>query len=494
MKTAEHRTLIISLVLLDTLTISLALALAYYLRVSSGLLLYTAPHSFGLYLRTIGMAVPIWLLICRAARLYDPRLILGGYKEYAQALKACTFAVIALIVLSFGERSAPVSRGWILLSWGLSTTLMISARFAFRRLIFWLRRHDHFVRRVLVVGVTEYAKVLVRQFHNEKGAGLQVVGFLDDYLPAGTRVMGDLEVLGSPAELEQLARETNATEVIVLPNALSWESSQAIVASAASARSGLNIQLCPSFYEILTTNVQVSHQAFVPLLTIDQVRIIGFDAVLKRTVDSVLGAILLLLSAPLIGLIGLALWFADGQPIFDRPQVLGLRGQPFRTLKFRTGLMGTTRRSLMRGLAVALDEQVHSSRLGRFLYSTGLDKLPQLFDVLRGRMSLVGPRTIGVHNDDRSNPWLPSILTVRPGMTGTWAVNHIPTLEDEQRLTVYYIRNWTLWFDLQIIFQTAMHILQLARKDVAEVDQLTLAQRDLEGNMERNKWIQSKHI
>lgn len=488
----ERRTLILTLALLDTLAFMLALALAYYLRIIGGLFDHSTPASFGIYGRIIVLAIPIWLLICASARLYDGRIILSGYKEYAQVIKACTFTVIALIVLSFVGHDADLSRGWLLLSWALSITLVSGTRFVMRRLIGVMRQRGRFVRRVLIVGATEYAKVIADQFRNDREAGLEVVGFLDDYLPPGARVMGTLEVLGSPLDLEQVARQVGATEVVVLPNALSWESCQHVVSNAASAYEGLDIKLCPSYYEILTTNVQVSHQAAVPLLSIEQVRITGVDAVLKRAMDLALGAALLVLAAPLMVVIALALLVADGVPVFDRLEVLGLRGHPFRTLKFRTGLARGVRRSLACPASTALDPQAYPSCVGRFLFTTGLDKLPQLFDVLRGEMSLVGPRTVGVTTDERYNPWRPSILTVRPGMTGPWAVHHAATQEDEERLSVYYIRNWSLWFDLQILAQTVWRILRLASRDLAEkkLPSIVPAQLYGEGNVERQAWIQ----
>jgi lipopolysaccharide/colanic/teichoic acid biosynthesis glycosyltransferase len=496
----ERIALITTLVLLDTLAIGAALALAYYLRIASGLLPYSGPHNLAGYTRMAGMVLPVWLLICAGAQLYDPRLLLGGPQEYGQVVKACTFGVIALITLSFWERGVMLSRGWLLLAWALSIILTGGARFAFRRVIFLLRRRGRFITRALVVGANEQAKAIVRQFHTPEGPGVQVLGFLDDYLPPGTRVMGDpsagpstssggasgqapstgrrgepfdgaqdrpvepsghcLEVLGTPADLERVARETGAGEVIIVPDALAWESFQEIIQQVASTLNDLEVKLSPGFYEILTTGVKVSHKAFVPLLTVERVRITGIDALLKNLLDYGVGAVLLVLTAPLTGLIALILWLVDGHPVLDRHPVLGLGGRLFRTHKFHTGLLGSTRRSLVQPLPAALNNPGHASRLGAFLYRTALDKLPQLFDVLRGRMSLVGPRTISVDSEDRYGPWLPSLLTVKPGITGPWAVSNVPTLDDEVRLTIYYIRNWTIWFDLQILFQTARRLLR----------------------------------
>lgn len=374
-------------------------------------------------------------------------------------IKACTFGVIALMVLSFWERGDLLSRGWLLMAWVLSIALMGTARFFFRRVIFYLRRRGLFVTRVLVVGASEQAKAIVRQLQTSRGRGVQVVGFLDDYLPPGTPVLDNLEVLGSPTELEQLTEETGAGGVVIVPEALAWESFQEIIRKAASRLNGLEVKLSPGFYEILTTGVKVDYTTFVPLLIVERVRITGLDAVLKNLLDYGLGSLMLILALPLISVIALALWIVEGSPVLDRHLVLGLGGRTFATFKFRTGLLGSTRRSLVQPRPVKLRNPSHASRLGSFLYSSGLDKLPQFINVLQGRMSLVGPRTISVGDGDRHGPWLSSMLTVKPGMTGPWAVSSAPALDDEIRLAVYYIRNWTIWVDLQILSQTFKRVL-----------------------------------
>lgn len=461
MNKRERTVLIICLILVDALALVLALLLAYYLRIASGLLHYEYPHEVASYLRMIAVAVPIFLLICVNARLYDPDSLFGGPEEYAHVIRACTFGVIALMVLSFWERGDLLSRGWLILAWVLSMIMMATARFAFRRVVFHLRRRGLFVTRALVVGANEQAKAIVRQLHGSRVRGIQIVGFLDDYLPLGTPVMDGLEVLGSPTELELLTRETGAAEAIIVPQALAWESFQEIIQKAASRVNGLEVKLSPGFYEILTTGVKVNHSTLVPLLSVERVRITGLDALLKNMLDYGLGLLLFVLTAPFVVLVSLALWKVQGRPILDRHPVLGLGGRPFSTHKFRTGVLGSTRRSLVYPLPNQLADGEQASGLGSFLYRTGLDKMPQLINVLQGQMSLVGPRTINDASGDLYGPWLPSVLTVKPGMTGPWAVESVPTLDDEIRLTMYYIRNWTIWFDLQILFGTLRRVLPM---------------------------------
>ena len=463
MEKKERRIVVASLVLLDTLAVILALVLAYYLRFG-----LDQPRKFDAYMRMTALAVPTFLAIFAYSRLYDTHLLFGGPQEYANVVKACTFGVVALTMLSFWESGGLMSRAWLLIAWILSFLLVATGRFFFRRVIFFLRRQDLFVSRALVVGANEQAKIIVRQLHASKERGVRVVGFLDDFLPPGTAVMDGLEVLGSPTELERVAKEYGVGGAVVMPDALAWESFQEIIREAASRRTGLEIKLSPGFYEILTTGVKVDPTTYVPLLTVQRVRITGLDALLKNLLDFGLGFVLLVLLSPVMGVISLALWMrgrpapgngSPGAPILDRYPVLGLGSRTFETLKFHTGLLGSIRRSLVEPLPANLMDTRGVTPLGAFLFRTGLDKLPQLFNVLRGQMSLVGPRTISDRDRSPYGPWLFSMLTVKPGMTGPWAVRRAPALGDEIRLTLYYIRNWTIWVDMQLLYRTATRVL-----------------------------------
>jgi lipopolysaccharide/colanic/teichoic acid biosynthesis glycosyltransferase len=429
------------------------------MRIASGWLPYYAPVDPQAYAQAFAMAVPMWIICCAAVRLYDTHWLLGGPEEYARVVKACTVGVIMLILINFSRRDLELSRGLLLLAWGLSTVFMAGTRFAFRRLIYWLRSHGLYNSRTLIVGVSQHTKSVARQLETTTQTGVHVVGFLDDYLPVGTQVMEMQEVLGTPADLKRLIREHEVQEVIIFPETLSWESFQETMREVSAGLNGTEVRLSPGFYEILTTEVKVSHRSLIPLFTLEGVRITDLDALLKAVVDHTLSAMLLVLFAPLMGLIALLIASVDGRPVFDRPQVLGLRGQRFYTTRFRTGYDGYRRRSFARPLPNNANGPDRPSWLGTFLYRTRLDKLPQLVDVLRGRMSLVGPRAIRVGTEERYGVWLSNLLTVKPGITGPWALSHLPTLEDEVHLNLYYIRYWTIWFDMQVLFQTGLYSL-----------------------------------
>ncbi len=450
----QRGVLIGTLVLSDALAVSLALLLAWYIRIGSGWIPYRASVDFDLYRRTIWMAVVLDLLIFALSGLYDYDSLLGGTQEYSAAFRGCSYGVIALIVVSFFFHSQPLSRGWLLLSWVISLLFVGGSRFLWRRVFQWLRRaRGWLVSPTLIVGVSEHGRAIARQLLSQN-AGVRIVGFVDEFLSVGTQVMDGIFVLGTPRQVHELALRHGVEQVILLSNAVTWETFQEIIQQTGYSN-GYQLHLSPGFYEILTANVRVTDKAFVPLLRVEQARIVGVDWMLKTALDYTLGGVLFLTMLPLMALIAAAILLADGRPIFVRHRVLGLGGKPFRTIKFRTDLLGATYRRLGMILPPEIVANPRlSSRVGRFLYRTGLDKLPQLFDVLWGHLSLVGPRTSTVEEARETSRWHPSFLTVKPGWTGPWAVGGAQTLEDEKRLTLYYIRNWTIWLDLRILYQT----------------------------------------
>lgn len=476
MSKSSGRRLVAALLILDSIGVALALLAAYWLRIASGLLPERAFEEFAVYLRVSAVIVPVFLLIFAFNNLYDTRLARGGMEEYAQIAKSFIYGIVAVIVLSYWVRIATLSRGWFLLVFVFGLLLVGGGRFGVRRVLAWMHRRGRLRTRMLIVGANEQGQAIAQQFCAAAGAGVDVVGFIDDFLPVGAPVpLGDgeatLRVLGGPDRLHDVARHYQIDEVVLVSNAVAWETFQEIMQrlSVSPEQAPFEIKLSPGFYEILTTGVQVTQLAYVPLLLVNRERITGPDKMLKNGLDYGLGLLNLLLAAPLMGLIALVLRLTSDGPVIERHRVLACGGGEFTTWKFNTGLGETPRPRFAHPLALADGGQATAgaaqriTRVQRFLYDSGLDKMPQLLNILRGEMSWVGPRTVSVGQVAIHSPWLANLLTVKPGITGPWAVGWKRTLDDEMRVTMVYIRNWTIWLDLQILAQTALRVLRLER-------------------------------
>ncbi len=398
------------------------------------------------YAIVIPVAVPVWLVLFWLNRLYDPRYLLTGLQEYGKIVATCTLGILVLIVLSYLEPNLSVSRSWLVFSWMFSIVFVAFDRFIVRRIVRLFRARGHLVTRAVIVGANEHAKAIARQLTPATESGIQVLGFLDDFLPCDTRVLDDLTVLERPTALARVAQETHATEAIVVQGAIAWESFMEIITRSTTALNGLEIKLSPGFYEIMATGVRLTHDGFVPLLALEKNRITGLDAVLKAALDYSVGSLCLLLSSPLMALAAILVRVSSPGPILDAYPVLGAREKQFMTWKFRTRRV----------------DQQGDHQYGRMLYRLGLDKLPQFFSVLRGDMSMVGPRPVPTERALLYQEWLPTLVSVKPGITGPWVVAgaSVDSLQAEIRLDLYYIRNWTIWLDLQMLLQTGLRLFQ----------------------------------
>jgi exopolysaccharide biosynthesis polyprenyl glycosylphosphotransferase len=460
-----------TLLILDAVALVGAFGLAYLLRFKAGLpLLATPPHSITFYSSLAFWAVPFWLGLFALYRLYHPGSLFEGFAQYVRVVNACTIGMIVIIVISFLDPGLFISRGWLVLTWLASIATVCTMRFGLRRVVGRLRRRGLFLSPAVIVGVNEEAQALAEQFMSDPSSGLRVVGFIagsaQDRAPAG-----DLPVLGTVNDLIQLvplAHRWGIREIVVATTALSRAELLELYRALGQSRL-VKLRLSSGLFDILTTGLRVQEVGCVPLVTLQRLRITGIDAVFKTMLDYLGAAGLLLCLAPLLLLIGLLVKLDSPGPILYRRRVLGQAGRPFDAFKFRTMVAdaeallaadAALREAFAKGYKLKDDPRV--TRLGRLLRRTSLDELPQLFNVLRGEMSLVGPRMIAPDEAERYGKWQLNLLTVKPGITGPWQVqgrSDIP-YEERVRLSMHYIRNYSLWLDLEILLRTVMVVLR----------------------------------
>lgn len=466
---AERLLLIIGLVCLDLTMVLLGFWLAYAIRFEIGFGWFyqheVVPTDF--YQNLVFLIAPAWLIVFRLFGLYDFKNLFAGTREYAKAFNASTFAMMLMILfIFFGETN--IARAWVLLSWLLVSLGVIIGRFVLRRIVQNLRANGRFLTAALIIGANEEGLAIAEQLQANPKAGVWLAGFADDELGPGSELLPHVPVLGSVDTIGSLVRQHGIQEIIVASTALPREKLLQLF-TAFGSEDNITIRMSSGLYELLTTGVEVQEFGNVPLLSVNKVRLTGADMTMKSMLDLTLSIISLLVFLPIMLAIAIAIRLDSPGPIFHLRRVVGVGGKGFNAFKFRTMYVDADERlsrdpELRREFEMnhKLKNDPRVTRIGRFLRRTSLDELPQLINVLLGQMSLVGPRMITAEERARYGKFRMNLSTVKPGITGLWQVSGRSDVSYEERvmLDMNYIRNYSIWFDLHILWQTIPAVLK----------------------------------
>lgn len=460
-KAVEKKLLCLMLLVSDGAMLGLAFLFAYFLRFTMGLAFVPEIVPVSLfYPYLVAFLIPLWLSLFSIFGLYRSGNILLGTLEYGRVFNACTAGMMLVVVATFLDPTFVVARGWLVTSWLLSFLFVSSARFWLRRLVYLLRRKGLFLTRVAIVGTNQEAAALAEQLSNWSRSGICVVGYVNCKNCAVSNPVLSGPVLGAIAEIEQLVELHELDDLIVATTALNREELLDLFEST-NLLGNVELLLSTGLFEVLTTGVRVTNAGFVPLMSLKKLRLDGTELVLKTVFEYSVSISMLILMAPLFAVIAILIKLDSPGPVLYRRRVLGVGGKAFDALKFRTMSVNGD------GILKSHPELIHKLQkkgklkddprvtpLGRWLRKYSLDELPQLINVVKGQMSLVGPRMISPEEAKEYGRRKFNLLTVKPGITGLWQVSGRSDLDYEERvrLDMYYIRNYTIWRDLQILF------------------------------------------
>ena len=468
---AENILLLASMVLIDVLMIGLGFLLAYYVRFESGIQFDYQPTGSPLhfYQQLVFILIPVWIGVFGIFGLYDSKNLFSGTKEYSLVFNASTLGIMLVIVSTFFYPEFVIARAWLLLSWGFITLLMAIGRLVIRRTVQQLRASGRFMTPVLVIGTNEEAVAIADQLQNNPRAGIGIAGFVcTDNKNVGEDLLPETPVVGNILTIKQLILQYGVREIIVAATAVSRNDLLDLYRMF-GVDSDVNIRMSSGLYEMLTTGVEVQEMGNVPLMSVKKVRLAGAEVFMKRCLGIGGALAALLIALPAMVILGIAIRRDSKGPIIHRRRVVGVGGNLFDAYKFRTMYVdGDERLATHPELVKELEENgklkddPRVTRIGKFIRKTSMDELPQLFNVLRGQMSLVGPRMITEPERTKYGNWRTNLLTVKPGMTGLWQVSGRSDVTYNERVTLdmHYIRNYSLWFDIYILWQTIPAVLQ----------------------------------
>ena len=447
--------LVLALVAGDAVAAVAALVAAYVLRFWPDFI----PAPLGVppvepYLFLLVPLLPLHALSLRVVGLYQYRHERTKADEAFLVVQGVTLATLLLVAATFFIRSFSYSRLAILLFWGLDVLSVYGVRLAIRDVVRGLRRHGRFVRRALVVGAGPLGQEVVTRLRAHPEFGVRVVGYLDDQRPVGERLEGK-EVLGGCEAVTRVLADHRIDQVFV---ALPMEA-HAEVFKVLNAIEGelVDVKMVPDVLQFVTLRAAVEELEGLPVVSLAQSPITGWSRLGKRAMDLVLALTGLVVLSPVLGLIALGIRLSSPGRVFYRQERMGLDGRSFAMLKFRSMHPGAEAES---GPVWAAVDDARRTRLGRTLRRFSLDELPQLWNVVKGDMSLVGPRPerpFFVHQFKTLIPQYMLRHKVKSGLTGWAQVNGLrgnTSLEKRIEYDLYYIQNWSLLLDVKILLLT----------------------------------------
>ncbi len=425
-------------------------------------------HLFPRYLLLTAVLPCVWVLAVALNRAYESRFLGVGSEEFRRVARAgvALTAVVAFAAYAF---EIQVARHFVLISLPLVTVLTVGERYALRQWLHRRRAKGEYLHRVVVVGHEVPVLEMLRRLGDERFHGLQVVAAclpLPGQRPA--LMERGVPVVGGFGSVEQAVRLTDADTVAVLASPdlgpeqlrrLAWDLEP----------TGADLLVAPSLVEVAGPRLSIRPVTGLPLLQVEQPQFTGGRRIVKTTFDRTVALAAILLLFPVLLAISLAVRLTSRGPAFFRQQRIGKDGKPFMMWKFRSMVVDAEalRDQLLEhsdrdGLMFKMREDPRVTTVGAWLRRYSLDELPQLFNVLTGSMSLVGPRPplpeeVAEYGDDTRRR-----LLVRPGVTGLWQVSGRADLswEESVRLDLRYVDNWTLATDLLILWKTARAVLR----------------------------------
>jgi exopolysaccharide biosynthesis polyprenyl glycosylphosphotransferase len=409
--------------------------------------------------------LPCWLLVASLYGLYSRDAQRADHSTADDApavLNMVTLGAWLLFVLARTTGAARVEVPKLIAFWATAIAAILLAR-VLARLI--TRRSIAFVQNSIIVGAGSVGQLVGRKLLQHPEYGINPVGFVDDH-PEQRPHHERLAVLGDTDELPELVRRFDVERVIVAFNSGPYESTLSAVRGLADR--GVQVDIVPRLYEVVGAETTVHAVEGLPLLSVPPPGLSWSKRALKRGFDLLVASSALLVLAPLFAVVALLVRLdSNGRAFFRQPRI-GEHGRQFRIWKFRTMTVDADERKAEyahlnmhegpngdpRMFKIPDDPRV--TRVGRVLRRYSIDELPQLINVLRGEMSIVGPRPLIPDEHQYVTDWAERRLALRPGMTGLWQVlgrSGIP-FEEMVRLDYVYVNTWSLWSDLRLIART----------------------------------------
>ena len=455
---------IAGLVVSDVILINAAFAIAYWIRYDLQWLRAVDPAylvPYVVFLPLILTLSVLLILIYRREGLYRMRPGASWFDEVYAIINGTTTGIVIMVVLVFISSPAFYSRLIFFYAGALIVGLLSLSRLLKGVVERRLRRRGIGVARAIIVGAGEVGRTVMRAMVAHPELGYQIVGFVDDDPARGTTNIGRFKGLGNLDNLPHLIQDEAIDEVIIT---LPWQYHRKILAIMAQCeREAIRARIVPDLFQMTLSRMAITEIAGIPLVGVKPISISGVNRLFKRGIDFAFSLCVLIVSAPLMALVALAIKLDSPGPVLFGQERVGQGGECFTCYKFRSMTVNAEEQKLLLrdlneadGPLFKIKDDPRRTRIGRWLRRLSLDEIPQFYNVLRGGMSLIGPRPALPAEVAQYQPWHMRRLDVAPGITGLWQVSGRSDLPFDEMalLDIYYAEQWSPALDVKILLRT----------------------------------------
>jgi len=389
-------------------------------------------------------------------------------KEYKGIVKVSFWTIIISIVFFYiiGQKQTP--RTVFILSFFVLIVFFIIQKTILFYIAQYLRKHNHDRKRIILFGTGTRSKQFIETVENNFKWGLDIIGLITgDKNKVGQNYYGK-KVIGIYSNLEKILKEFNPQEIIITISTKNFNQIRKVFEIC--EREGVQVRLNSDFFSEFTKNIKIDNIYGLNIISFYKKELNELKLLVKRVIDIVGAIIFLIIFSPLMTIVALFILISDGLPILYSWKIMGLNKKPIRSWKFRTMVKNAEQlkeqlmeKNEMKGPMFKLTKDPRIIPIGHFLRKYSIDELPQLFSVLKGDLSLVGPRPPLQIEFDEFDSWHRRKLSVKPGLTCLWQVsgrNDISEFNKWAELDLKYIDNWSIWLDLKILLSTIPAIIK----------------------------------
>ena len=436
-------------VLLDALIIAASYGLSWVIK------FYDDSVTMMNHMYIIGLLciIPMYLILYAVFNVYSPKRVQTMKEEIGNIVKSNTMGLVIFIMALYMLHQPHFSRQMMFIFYVINNVAEIIFRNCIRWVLRKIRNRGFNQKHILLVGYSRAAEGYIDRIKTNPQWGYHIMGILDDKVAVGTKYRGE-QVIGKIKLLQNLLSENELDEIAITLGIAEYSKLEDIVAIC--EKSGVHTKFIPDYNNFIPTRPYTDDLLGMPVINIRRVPLNGgFNKFVKRVSDIVGSFLLIILFSPVMLVVALAVRFSSKGPVIYKQERVGLHNRNFVMYKFRSMKIERCDE-----LHFTTQNDDRTTRIGSFIRRCSLDELPQLFNVLKGDMSLVGPRPERPEFVEKFREQIPRYMIkhqVRPGMTGWAQINGYrgnTSIRKRIEYDLYYIENWTFWFDIVILFQT----------------------------------------